>query len=354
MTPLAGFVLAVSAGWITRDGRRAGAIIIIPFLAMTALQTYGIADGHGVSPPGTVWPLNSGSVPYYVVQLLIMAATLGVGTLLGAVRAQRAAAGSDGSDLGRRTKIAAAAASVLTAGSCIGVWLSSAPVAHHSSGGSPPAQGLIGMGVLILSLIVLAVMTIAGRRQAALTRQPGAAASVRAGYSRPGSGTRVGALAVGAALMLGTAGATAAHPSRPAAGGVVDVYETGTGGPADADVLTGAVGDHGVDHLGALDHGTVNKIVLTKGTFEVNVSKLAPRLKVVSSNPGACILVLKGTAPMAVSHGTGAYSGIHGMLSITVVNAVVFPRAKTGRCDENINVATVKLTWATGSGHVSF
>jgi hypothetical protein len=177
MTPLAGFVLAVIAGWITRDGRRAAAIIIIPFLAMTALQTYSIADGRGVSPPSTVWPLNGGSIPYYVVQLLIIAAVLGVGTLLGTVRAQRAATGSDGSDLGRRTTIAAVTVSVLTAGSCIGAWLDSAPVAHHSSAGSPPALGLIGMGVLILSLIVLAVMTIAGRRQAALTRQPGAAAS---------------------------------------------------------------------------------------------------------------------------------------------------------------------------------
>jgi hypothetical protein len=70
----------------------------------------------------------------------------------------------------------------------------------------------------------------------------------------------VGALAVGAALMLGTAGVTAAHPSRPASGAVAHVYETGTGGPADADVLTGAVGDRGVDHLGVLDHGNVNKI----------------------------------------------------------------------------------------------
>jgi hypothetical protein len=84
------------------------------------------------------------------------------------------------------------------------------------------------------------------------------------------------------------------------------------------------------------------------------VSKLPSRFKVVSSNQRACILVLKGTAPMAVSHGTGAYSGIHGMLSVTVVNAVVFPRTKTRRCDENINVAAVKLTWATGSGYVSF
>jgi hypothetical protein len=193
MTPLAGFVLAVIAGWITRDGRRAAAIIIIPFLAITALQTYGLADGRGVNPPSTVWPLNGGSISYYIVQLLILAAILGVGTLLGIVRAQQAAAGSDGSDLGRRTKIAAVTVSALTAAYCIGAWLDSAPVAHHSSAGSPPAQGLIGMGVLILSLIVLAVMAIAGRRQAALARQPG-----------------------------------------PAAGGVAHVYETGTGGPTDA------------------------------------------------------------------------------------------------------------------------
>jgi hypothetical protein len=177
--------------------------------------------------------------------MLIMAAVLGVGTLLGTVRAQRAAAGSDGSDLGRRTTIAAVTASALTAGSCIGAWLDSAPVAHHSSAGSPPAQGVIGMGVLIVSLIVLAVMMIAGRRQAASSRQPGAAASVRAGYRGSGSGTRVGALAAGAALMLGTAGVAAAHASRPVTGGVVHVYEAGTGGRTDTDVLTGAVGDHG-------------------------------------------------------------------------------------------------------------
>lgn len=181
MTPLAGFVLAIIAGWITRDARRAAAIIIIPFLAMTALQTYGLADGRGVSPPSTVWPLNGVSIPYYVVQLLIMAAVLGVGTLLGTVRAQRAAAGSDASDAGRRTAIAAIITAVLTAAYMVGAWLDSAPVAHHSSAGAPPAQGLIGMGVLILSLIALAAMTIAGRRRAAMASQPGAAVGVRAG-----------------------------------------------------------------------------------------------------------------------------------------------------------------------------
>lgn len=357
MTPLAGFVLAIVAGWITRDARRAAAIIVIPFLAMTALQTYGIADGRGVSPPDTVWPLNGGSLPYYVVQLLIVAAVLGIAMLLGAARAQRAAYGTDNTGLDRRTTIATIVAAVLTAGYCTGAWLDSAPVRHHSSGGSPPAQGLIGFGVIILSLIVLGSRAIAARRRAGKAAQPDAAPGVRARgpYAGSSSGTRVGALAAGAALMLGTAGtATAAHAGHAVSAGVLRVYETGTGGPTDADVLTGVIGDHGVDHLGLLDHGNVNKVVLTKGSFEVNVSKLSAHLKVVSSNQRACILVLKGTAPMRVSHGTGKYRGIHGTLSITVVNAVVFPKKKTGGCEENISKAVVQLTWATGSGHVSF
>ena len=188
MTPLAGFVLAIVAGWITRDARRAAAIIVIPFLAGTALQTYGIADGRGVSPPDTVWPLNGSSLPYYVAQVLIIAAVLGVGMLLGTVRARRAAAGLGNTDIGQRTSVAAIAVAVMTAGFCLGAWLASAPVAHHSAG-SPPAQGLIGMGVLILSLIVLGSLTIAARRRAALAARPDTAAGAGANGPRARSGS---------------------------------------------------------------------------------------------------------------------------------------------------------------------
>jgi uncharacterized membrane protein len=358
MTPLAGFVLAIIAGWITRDARRAAAVIIIPFLALTALQTYGIADGRGVSPPDTVWPLNGGSASYYVVQVLIMAAVLGVGMLLGTVRAQRAAHGADTTAIGRRTTTAATVAVVLTAAYGTFAWLDSTSHAgHHSSTGSPPVQGLIGMGVLILSLIVLGGMAIAGRRRARLVAQPDAAAGacVEGSYTNSGSGMRLGALAAGAALMLGTAGGVVSVHAAPAVpAGVLRVYETGTGGPTNSDVLTGVIGDHGVDNLNVLDHGNANKLVLTKGSFEINVSKLGAHLKVVSSDHSACTLILKGTAPMAVSHGTGKYQGIHGTLQVTVVNAVVFPKKPAGGCVENIAKAVVQLSWATGSGHVSF
>jgi hypothetical protein len=163
MTPLAGFVIAIIAGWITRDGRRAAAVAIIPFLAVTALQTWGIAAGHGVSPPDTVWPL-SGAISYYVVQLIIMAATLGVAVLLGAVRAQPAGSAGTSGEPGRRVLIAFAVDAVLTAVYLLIAWLVSAPVRHHSSTGSPPAYGLIGIGVLLVSLIVLGVLARRGRR----------------------------------------------------------------------------------------------------------------------------------------------------------------------------------------------
>jgi len=82
------------------------------------------------------------------------------------------------------------------------------------------------------------------------------------------------------------------------------------------------------------------------------VSKPSSHLKVVSSDQRACTVVLKGTAPMTDSHGTGKYRGIHGTLSITVVNGVVFPTKKTSGCVQNINKA-VRLTRAAGSGQVS-
>lgn len=40
MTPLAGFVAAIIAGWIIRDPRRAAAAVIVPFAAVLAAQTW--------------------------------------------------------------------------------------------------------------------------------------------------------------------------------------------------------------------------------------------------------------------------------------------------------------------------
>ena len=57
---------------------------------------------------------------------------------------------------------------------------------------------------------------------------------------------------------------------------------------------------------------------------------------------------------MAVCMTPEKHRGIHGMLPITVVTAVVFPGNKNGGDGEEITKAPVQRTWATGSGHVSF
>jgi hypothetical protein len=64
------------------------------------------------------------------------------------------------------------------------------------------------------------------------------------------------------------------------AGGVVHVYESDPSLTSSVGniILTGAISDHGKDHQGvAGKHHTINKIVLSKGSFEVDVAKLNPR-----------------------------------------------------------------------------
>ena len=87
MTPLAGFVAAILAGWIIREPRRAAAAILVPFLAVLAVQTWTLAAGHGDNPPSTIH-----GVSYWVVQAIILAFALGIATQLAIVlRAGRAA-----------------------------------------------------------------------------------------------------------------------------------------------------------------------------------------------------------------------------------------------------------------------
>ena len=185
MTPLAGFVAALIAGWIIRDPRRAAITATVPFLIVMIVQTLGLDAGYGVSPPSTVYPVNGTSLGYYLVQAILLALTLGIAIELAAVRRARMPA-SDRAGAGRRTALAADVLAVLTAVTWA-VWvLVEAPVAHHSSQGSPPPQGLIGIGLLIVSLAVLSVLTIRDRRAAKRARlAAGAGAVLAASGVRP-------------------------------------------------------------------------------------------------------------------------------------------------------------------------
>lgn len=356
MTPLAGFVIAVIAAWIVRDPRRAAALVVVPYLAVVAAQTWAIDAGRGVSPPSTVWPFGP-AISYYVVQAIILALSLAVAALLGAVRARRRPPSDRVAGIGRRTFIAATVDGVLTAAFITGALLATAPVRLHSVTGSPPLYGVIGIGVSIVSVIVLGVLLLTSRRRLVAASARGVAETSQAA-ARARSGSRTGAvIAAGAVGLLGVAGAAGAAPAKAApvrSGGIVHIYESGIGGPTNHNVFTGFFTDYGVDHKDALDHGNVNKIVLSKGTFEANVRQLNARLTVVSSNTRACSIVVTSTAPVPLSHGTGKYKGIRGTLTVTVDNAVVFPRKANGKCDEVLSKALASITSVTGSGRVRF
>ncbi len=182
MTPLAGFIIAVVAGWIVRDPRRAAANVIVPFLAVLAAQSWRIAAGDGTSPPGTVtsFPHAAG---YWVLQAIFLALALGIAAELGALRARRALH-DPAARAGRRAVIAAAVLAALTAVFDAVYVLASAPVRHHAAEGAPPVPGAAGMVLCIVTFAVLSVLTFRHRR--AVARARAAAAVPSTGMTAPG------------------------------------------------------------------------------------------------------------------------------------------------------------------------
>jgi hypothetical protein len=173
--------------------------------------------------------------------------------------------------------------------------------------------------------------------------------------------TRVtlGVLFVGQAALV-TLGATAAADvitdatAGMTSGGVVHIVEVGGISGVDSDVFTGAITDHGVDQLGVADHGNINKVVLSKGSFELNISKLVKK-SATSVDSTSCSLVLNGVGPITLLDGTGAYKGITGTATITLHEAEIVPRRSNGKCDFNENARPVaEVVSAAGAGRVSF
>lgn len=163
MTPLAGFIAAVLAGWFIRDPRRAAAAVVVPFLAVLAVQTWGIAAGYDHSPPSTITSFP-GMLGYWLVQVIILVPSLGIAAELGALRARSARARDGVAGAGRRAVIVCACLT-LAAGVFDAVYAAQvSPVLHHLANGSPPAWGFAGMGLLIGTLVVLSVALLWVRR----------------------------------------------------------------------------------------------------------------------------------------------------------------------------------------------
>lgn len=160
-------------------------------------------------------------------------------------------------------------------------------------------------------------------------------------------------LAILGVLPALLAGGSAVAGGKPV-GGVIHVYEVDASLTSSVGniILTGAIADHGKDHQGIAAKGTINKLVLTKGTFEVNTSKLTVNPPL---DPKTCTIAGSATGPVAIvaGSGTGAYRGLRGTVTATVTIAGVLPKLKSGKC--NGKAAPVAgFSWVKASGKVSF
>ncbi len=153
-------------------------------------------------------------------------------------------------------------------------------------------------------------------------------------------------------LVLAGQSVSAATP-----GGTVHVYDVnpGTGGTGSI-VVTGAFADWGTDQSGV--SAKANRIVLSKGTFEVDTSAIQKEFRTAKPRGNYaknCGVVLAANAPVTLFNGTGAYKGITGKVNLTITNAAVLPRTSNGKCDESPNsVAVGEVTISQGFGAISF
>jgi hypothetical protein len=180
-------------------------------------------------------------------------------------------------------------------------------------------------------------------------------------FRLPRSATALGAisasLAVFAAALPLMSSGSAAAAGKPT-GGVVHFYEVvpSLSSSAANDVLTGAITDHGKDHEGVAGNGEINKLVLSKGSFEVSTAKLVsqppPR---VDTNTCSFTGVITAPVPIVRGTGRGAYAGISGTIKATITEVGILPKLKSGKCNQSQSAAPVSgISWATGSGKVSF
>jgi hypothetical protein len=155
-------------------------------------------------------------------------------------------------------------------------------------------------------------------------------------------------------VVLAVSGGLASADGASTAG-EVHIYEADTAlaGNLGTDILTGAITDHGTDHQGVAGGGNYNKLVLSRGSFEINTVNLPPNFPPL--NPSTCSS--DGTTTVAVpivdGSGTGAYHGISGTFQITVTFASILRRLANGHCNTNATEYS-GIEISKGSGRVSY
>jgi hypothetical protein len=157
--------------------------------------------------------------------------------------------------------------------------------------------------------------------------------------------TVAGALLAGAAV-LAVNGAAVAAPVPTS--GAVQLLSTQSGHQPAYDVVTGAISDYGKDvPVGR----NAQKIILKKGTFQIDTAKLNKNIKFKPSRAGCSSIASRSASALPVSRGTGAYAGITGSLSINV-RFTQIGKVVNGKCALTKEIAYNGVV--IGTGHVSY
>jgi hypothetical protein len=148
------------------------------------------------------------------------------------------------------------------------------------------------------------------------------------------AGPTVISLALAGAALLGGSTALQANASAPAGGAISLFSHPTTSGTSGTILIAGAIGDHGrylaSDRNGKPDpQGSYLKIILEKGTFEINGTSLADKPR--ARDTATCSAIFSGTSTTAVLNGTGLYASIKGTLHTTELHALLASRYTSGK-----------------------
>jgi len=164
-------------------------------------------------------------------------------------------------------------------------------------------------------------------------------------------------LAAGALAALLTAAtvpslsrASSAVDTAATHSGRVSILVTAHGAGKSYDLVTGAITDYGIDR----DAGhNAQKIILSKGTFELGAAQFNKNFKVRVDKATCAATGTSHASNMPISHGTGAYAGINGRLTLKAIFVELAKKLPDGRCDLSARPISASDV-LTGTGTVSY
>src|SRR5215470_4365026 len=104
---MAGFIIAIVAGWLVHDARRAAATVVIPWLGVLGVGAWLLAAGRDDSPPSTVTHFPQ-AIGFWTVQIVSLALALGIAAMLGSLRARQDVSRGRAGRAGRQAVLATA------------------------------------------------------------------------------------------------------------------------------------------------------------------------------------------------------------------------------------------------------